>query len=302
MARYLLYPAITPRRTYWRGNAHEDVAFFMQIWGPITLWGLNGGPVAGLVAGPVLGLLCYTASAWLNGEPLRLPSVIRQRITIYTSISALVGIHAAVVTTILQRAVRQEQQEQEARRQLVASLAEETERRARRQEVEHEFRRVLEELQDLVEQHLEPSAAAELLSLLRSKLANRHEPPTPTESVEAIIRAAAASANIGVSVDIDVPVAVRQELLNAIRYFSEIVLTNARIHAGCAIANVSVRVQRSTLKLSITDAGPGMPFGYHPHPNHGLGRATAFIESLGGKLEIGPGQEGGVEVTTSCPL
>ena len=41
--RYIAYTAVIPRQTYSRGSL-DNMAFFSQVWWPITIWGAARGP------------------------------------------------------------------------------------------------------------------------------------------------------------------------------------------------------------------------------------------------------------------
>jgi signal transduction histidine kinase len=87
--------------------------------------------------------------------------------------------------------------------------------------------------------------------------------------------------------------------LSAYRIVQE-ALTNTLKHAGPSQASVVVSYQTGLLELQICDNGQG--FGDDPIPGHGLIGMQQRAALLGGRLAVGPGPTGGVQVKASLPV
>jgi hypothetical protein len=101
--RYVLYAAVVPRRTYWRGRL-DNQAFFAQSWWPIALWGLGQGPQWSLRVAPLHAYLFYVGSAWANGEPLLLPREVRRNILNYSNMTIWTGAACTLLFGTLKKA------------------------------------------------------------------------------------------------------------------------------------------------------------------------------------------------------
>jgi signal transduction histidine kinase len=77
-------------------------------------------------------------------------------------------------------------------------------------------------------------------------------------------------------------------------------LTNVLRHADAANARVQVRVREATLEIEITDDGHGHLTA--ASPGLGLQGMAERSEALGGRLAVGPRQEGGWRVHAMLPL
>jgi signal transduction histidine kinase len=77
-------------------------------------------------------------------------------------------------------------------------------------------------------------------------------------------------------------------------------LTNVLRHAGASSAQVSVRANADELDIEITDDGRG----HTADAPAGLGLRGMFerATALGGRLEVGPGPDGGWRVHAVLPL
>jgi hypothetical protein len=62
VVRYMAYPLLAPRRSYWRGPP-DGAAFFMQTYEIPILWGALAGPAAAVVAGVGGGSVSYALAA-----------------------------------------------------------------------------------------------------------------------------------------------------------------------------------------------------------------------------------------------
>jgi signal transduction histidine kinase len=87
--------------------------------------------------------------------------------------------------------------------------------------------------------------------------------------------------------------------LSAYRIVQE-ALTNALRHAGPATARVVVRYRENDLELEIADTGLGS--GASDGDGHGLAGMRERVSLYGGKIEAGPGDEGGFAVRARLPL
>jgi signal transduction histidine kinase len=87
--------------------------------------------------------------------------------------------------------------------------------------------------------------------------------------------------------------------LSAYRIVQE-ALTNTLKHAGPSQASVVVSYQTGLLELQICDNGQG--FGSDPIPGHGLIGMQQRAALLGGRLAVGPGPTGGVQVKARLPV
>jgi len=76
-------------------------------------------------------------------------------------------------------------------------------------------------------------------------------------------------------------------------------LTNALRHAGPASVRVVVRYGPGTLDLEVIDTGIGARLGAD---GHGLAGMRERVALFGGRLDVGPGAEGGFAVRAHLPL
>jgi signal transduction histidine kinase len=77
-------------------------------------------------------------------------------------------------------------------------------------------------------------------------------------------------------------------------------LTNALKHAGPATARVTVIYEPQTLRLEISDDGPGT--SSEPDGGHGLVGMRERLALYGGRVEAGPRPGGGFSVRARLPL
>jgi len=88
---------------------------------------------------------------------------------------------------------------------------------------------------------------------------------------------------------------------HAFRVASE-AMTNAARHSDASRVRVSLAARNGSLTVAVTDDGRGMPEEARPG-SHGLPAMAARAETLGGRLEIGPGPTGrGTSVRLEVPL
>ena len=153
------------------------------------------------------------------------------------------------------------------------------------------------------------TVSAEALNDLRSTLDLLREvgEPAPTAptlefaSLTELLERAKAS---GLDADADVqlsghpvPLAVEQA---GFRIVQE-ALTNVMRHADASRALVSLRVDRGTLDIEVSDDGTGATDA-SPHGGHGLRGMHERAAALGGEVTAGPAEQGGWQVHARLPL
>jgi signal transduction histidine kinase len=77
-------------------------------------------------------------------------------------------------------------------------------------------------------------------------------------------------------------------------------LTNVLRHADASTASVDVGTSADTLKIEITDDGRARSAG--ARPGHGLCGMAERAAAFGGRLDVGPREEGGWRVNAELPL
>jgi PAS domain S-box-containing protein len=90
--------------------------------------------------------------------------------------------------------------------------------------------------------------------------------------------------------------------INLFRIFQES-LTNVSRHSGATIVEVGLLCNDEEIELSISDNGCGMPENYAGVANsYGIRGMFERAESLGGKIELGNAERGGLRVTVRLPI
>jgi signal transduction histidine kinase len=79
-------------------------------------------------------------------------------------------------------------------------------------------------------------------------------------------------------------------------------LTNVMRHAAAAHAVVSLRVDRNSLHIDVTDDGAGARSEASTLSGHGLRGMSERAAALGGDVTAGPAENGGWHVHARLPL
>jgi signal transduction histidine kinase len=139
------------------------------------------------------------------------------------------------------------------------------------------------------------------LSLLRDQ--EDAAPTAPAFDLDAIpgLLEHARSAGLDADVDVDVDgTAIPSAIGGAAFRIVQEALTNVLRHADASSAHVGVRANSGTLDIEVTDdgrsAGPGVS------PGLGLRGMAERAAALGGRVDVGPRDEGGWRVHAVLPL
>ncbi len=296
IARYLAYPALSPRRTYWRGNA-DNAAFFMQTWTPVVLAGPSRGPRAALTSGAAVGAASYLLAGWINGEPLVPPKQVRRRIANYSVTSALVGWFVATCTQMLGEASIQMKGE-------VNDLLSRLEREEAAETVEtrtallrSEYTKTLERLSRAADTlipndtHTRDQVAALLTG---DGVSGRRGPGDAPLSVS--LRQHAARLGVSVSLDGDgwTNLGINGPL---VRMIAEIMLDNAS-DADAASVRLGAHRAGHLLTIEAHDDGHGFPVDFALPEGHALSAVRRIVKNHHGRLELG-NTEGATRVAFS---
>lgn len=284
--RYIAYAAVIPRRTYWRGSL-DNMAFFSQVWWPITIWGAARGPRWAAAAGPVHGYLFYVTAAWANGEHLIPPPDVRRNIVNYCNTAIRSGLVFAVIIRTMHRASVEAEAEREAISRRLS--AQEEERSIHKQEllVREDVARSLLRVRSLGRQLLCGSLADTIAAHIDDALSkpwNDGTPPTGT-AID-IIRSVAANCLLTVELRGNSPVLDVQSaaVLDAITHTA---FDNIHLYALPCRVTASVTYTRGRLTVRIADDGVGLSnldLAFQPH--HGLMTARGYVNDLGGELHV----------------
>ncbi|NEK60227.1 hypothetical protein GCU56_20425 [Geodermatophilus sabuli] len=294
--RYLVYPAITTRRSYWRRPA-SDAPFFIQTWTPIALYGAGLGARGALVAGSVYGPLAHLAAAALNGERQDSPVEVRRSVLGYSVGTVVAGVFTANMASTLKAARTDELAEQVARHERQRAVAE-------KELAEVAFGRWKDSLADLAEavvRQLEPADAVQLLREIDAELTPDIDTAvTARGTVEEVIDRAERDHAVQVTRDVLGPDQVSLPSLQAIHLVIHTALGNVRRHSGVAAARVAYRAWPDGFTVVVEDAGrgPGEPLDIFD-PHHALGHADAYLRGLGGGLSLEPRPGGGTILTAT---
>jgi hypothetical protein len=300
LLRYLIYPAVMPRRSYWRGHT-GDAPFFMQTWGPIGLWAGHGGVKTALRAGVVVGIGSSALAGWLNGEPLIPPARVRQRMASYSGACVVAGALAGLVAEILADAAHEMAQEELAHAQAEADRAAAREAEQIRSEGRTDLRSALQRTRRRIRVLLGPEDSATLLRPVDDRL-QAHSERSDSSSLEDLVRSTAQALGIEVSTEIDVQTKLNADLADFLRYVLEICLDNSKRHGGCQRADVQITCWGNQVIMRILDRGIGLGSGLRLQPGHGLTHASDYANLFGGKISVIDRPRGGVEVITECQI
>jgi signal transduction histidine kinase len=139
------------------------------------------------------------------------------------------------------------------------------------------------------------------LSLLRDQ--DDAAPTAPALDLESLPRLVDRARSAGLRADIDVALdgaAVPSAIGGAAFRIVQEALTNVLRHADASSAHVHVRAISDTLDIEITDDGRAGNGGVHA--GLGLRGMHERAEALGGRLSVGPREEGGWSVHAVLPL
>ena len=242
----------------------------------------------------------------------------------------------SLVPWLVGQALRRERQRTARMHELAEQLEEEREQRAR-EAVTAERGRIARELHDSVAHAIsviaiqadaagkllrhDPEQAREsldtvqatargalaemrqLVGLLRESEAHSDAPLEPQPGVADVERLVDDAERSGLAVELEFD-GTRRPLpptldLAAYRIVQE-GLTNIRKHAGAAHAQVSIRYDRDRLDIVVRDDGRGSAGA--GGGGHGLVGARERVTLLGGRLEAGPGSDGGFVLHARLPL
>jgi signal transduction histidine kinase len=166
----------------------------------------------------------------------------------------------------------------------------------------HDAQDPLEALQDIKQ------ASATALRDLRATLSLLREnaeaaPVAPAFDLGSLPRLVEQARSGGLRADMDVDVdgtAVPSAIGGAAFRIVQEALTNVLRHADASSAHVRVQASPHTLDIEITDDGRADASG--AHPGLGLRGMAERAAALGGRLNVGPREEGGWRVHATLPL
>jgi hypothetical protein len=291
--RYLLYPTVSTRRSYWRTESN-DVAFFIQTWSPIALQAASRGPGAGLIAGSIFGPLTFAAAAILNGELPPFAAGVRQRIFAHSVGTAIAGVFTANMAKTLRVARADALIEEALQHEVTRALAE----KARAQQAFDSWKRSLADLQEAAVRQLQPADAIELLRELDAELApGAGASVTPRGTIKEVIKRAADDYALSVDLDIAGSEECRLPSLQAVYLVTHSALGNIVKHSNTRAAWISYKELSGIITLTVEDAGLGVPVEQVDfNQYHALGRTQAYLRGLDGDLKIGPRPQKGTIV------
>jgi signal transduction histidine kinase len=115
-------------------------------------------------------------------------------------------------------------------------------------------------------------------------------------------RAAELQAASGITIDVrgSAPPLPTFVAVHAYRVATE-AMVNAVRHARPMRIDVDVTLREGRLLLSVTDDGVGLPAGASADASSGLRSMEARARTLGGDLQVGPGERGGTRIVLSAP-
>jgi hypothetical protein len=299
--RYIAYTAVIPKQTYWRGSL-DNMAFFSQVWWPITIWGAARGPKWAAAAGPIHGYLFYVTAAWANGEPLIPPPEVRRNIANYGNTAIRSGLVFAIITRTMYRASLEAEGEREAISRRLS--AQEEERSIRRQELQvredvaRSLRRVRSLGRELLSSDLADTIAAHIDDALR-KSWNNGTPPVGMGLD--IIRSVATDCLPDVELSGNSPV-LDAQAAGVLEAIAHTVFDNIRLYALPCQATASLTQADGRLSIRIADNGVGLSDPRSAfQPRHGLMRARRYVRDLGGELHVSANSPQGLVVEAWWP-
>jgi signal transduction histidine kinase len=252
---------------------------------------------------------------------------------------ALLYINWAIVATVIGRLVR-ERQVQVAAAEQRADLAERTKADEARRQVSDERIRIARELHDALAHHLtvvnaqaavaqhllrsDPNAAEKALTgitdntraalddlratlgLLRTDTdLNETGERTPTPSLDQISALVASFTDSGADVTVETagtPGALSRSAEVALYRIAQEALTNATKHAPGAAVGIRLTWGRRTVVLTVVNAGSSEAGGNEEGSGHGLIGMRERAHAAGGTVSVGPGADGGYEVSATLPV
>ena len=78
-------------------------------------------------------------------------------------------------------------------------------------------------------------------------------------------------------------------------------MLNAHRHSGGSNCRVAASVSAGELHLCVDDDGVGLASGGHRGDAVGLASMLPRVDALGGRVEVGPGRDGGTTVAVTIP-
>jgi signal transduction histidine kinase len=152
--------------------------------------------------------------------------------------------------------------------------------------------------------HVSATALRDLratLSLLRES--GDTAPRAPMSDLDSLPRLVDHARSGGLDADVEVQVegvAIPSAIGGAAFRIVQEALTNVLRHADASGAHVRVRANSETLDIEITDDGRSSGAGVHP--GLGLRGMAERASALGGRVDVGPREEGGWRVHAMLPL
>jgi len=294
--RFLLYPAISPRRTYWRRPAN-DAAFVLQTWTPIALHGAGRGSRSALAVGSIYTPATYLAAAILNGEFPLFPREAKQPVLAYSIGSVVAGIFTANVGATLRAARTDALAEQQLQHEVSRARAE--------QEIAQiafdTWKESLADIQQAVVRQLRPADALQLLRELDAELSpDLGTSVTARGTVEDVVSRAADDHAISVELNTTGPIECTLPSLQAVYLVTQSALSNVRRHSGTSAARVTYQAATDSITLTIEDAGSGPAASRKTfNEHHALGHTQEYLRGLDGTITIGQGAGGGTTVSAT---
>lgn len=285
IGRYWAYPALSPRRTFWRAEA-RDVHFFMQTFEPAILWGLARGPRAAAVAGFAASACAHLGAGWLNGEPLLPDPVARRRIANYTVTGVVVGLFVNRAAKLLADAAVAVEDSPRAFADRAAGAAQRADLlRARADHADS-----LSVAGEAAALQLDGLACLDTVQNALRSVVWRTGERDATSTVEAL--ATAAAENCGAPVRVLAPsTTVTARDADFVDYALETVLDNAR-RAGASETVVDFRIRGNERALRAIAVGTALPEGFRIEPRRGLGSLSALMTLYNGGVEVAQRTEG----------
>ncbi|MEW6154732.1 MAG: ATP-binding protein [Actinomycetota bacterium] len=301
-ARYLVYPAIADRRTYWRSNA-DDSAFFMQAWAPVVLLGAAGSPAVAtapraMASGFAVGATLYLAGARLNGERLtRLGVVAGQRVLNYSVSSAMVGLVVHIIVRLLNDASETIEKEKEE----FGRVYQDEEYRRMVRSGREEDTALLDSLAAVASRHFagSPELASGVRRLVDAKAETLAAEVPPLRAVGLADLAAATAEPFPLAVRVTSPqeASLAAHEAVAVPIFLKNAFDNAVRRGHATEAQVTYTCAGNVARLTVSDNGRGFIGEPGLVNGHGLAIAQAMFRSMGGDVSVGNAPTGGAEVS-----